>query len=178
LSLIKKMKSMKNTGLKLVTAMVVVLMMGMNSNLFAQKGNGQGNGQGNGLRQGPGQGQMCANLNLSDEQTKSIEKLRVTHQKEMLQHRNEMAELKAKLTTLRSADKADMNAINSTIDKISILKTQQMKQKEAHIQDVRKLLTDEQRVQFDLHQGKKGKGNGKGNGNCQGNGGGKGYGRP
>lgn len=149
---------MKNT-VKLLSTLMLVLVLGSGTNVLAQRGNGQGPGNGQG-RQGfnkPG----CA-LNLTDDQQKKIDALRVKHQKEMLTYRNQLGELHAKMQTLRTAEKTDMNAINSTIEKISGVKTKQMKAREAHRQDVRNLLTDEQKTQFDMRQGQRGYGKGHG----------------
>jgi hypothetical protein len=66
-----------------------------------------------------------------------------------------------------------MTAINKTIDEISVLKTTIAKKREAHKQEVRKLLNDEQRLFFDANAGKRGQGKGMHHGqgmqhkNCQ-----------
>ena len=46
-----------------------------------------------------------------------------------------------------------MNAINKTIDEIVSIKGQLMKSRAAHRADVSALLTDEQKVFFNAHQG-------------------------
>jgi Spy/CpxP family protein refolding chaperone len=71
----------------------------------------------------------------------------------MLKFRNQMGEKSAQLQTLRTAEKADMNAINKTIDEIGLIKTQMMKERENHLQQVRGVLTDSQRTQFDTRRG-------------------------
>ena len=86
---------------------------------------------------------------LSEEQKEQIKGLRTTTKKDMLDNRNQVGELKAKLRTLQTADKPDMNKINSTIEKISVIKTDMAKKKAAHHQDIRSILTEEQRVIFD-----------------------------
>ena len=66
-----------------------------------------------------------------------------------------------------------MNAINKTIDEISVLKNTMMKKREAHKQEIRKILNDEQRLFFDAHSEKRGEGKGMHHGegmqhkNCQ-----------
>jgi len=128
----------------------------MSSTMFAQPGNGNGNGKGNGY----GKGNCYAALNLSDEQEQQIEKLRTAHQKEILPLRNQLGEMEAKLRTLTTGDKVDMALVNKQIEDISTVKLTLAKKREAHRQDVRKLLTDDQRVQFDMHSGKGNRGNG------------------
>ncbi len=103
-----------------------------------------------------------AGLNLPDlteEQTEQIKALRTSMKKEMIKTQNEVGELNAKLRTLETADKPNMNKINSTIDQISVIKTDMAKKKAAHQQDIRSILTQEQRVVFDSrpHGERKGK---------------------
>ncbi len=109
---------------------------------------------------------MANYLELTAEQTDQIESIRLTHQKKMLPSKNELGEKKAKMQTLSSAENADMKAINSLIDEMSSIKAQMMKEKASHRQEVRKILTEEQRIKFDLHQQNKGKGRGNGSGKC------------
>ena len=76
----------------------------------------------------------------------------------MLPIDNQIREKKAHLNTLRTADKPDMNQINSTVEEIGKLKIEKAKIHEASHQEIRKVLTDEQRLQFDKkggHYGKK-----------------------
>ena len=88
-------------------------------------------------------------LKLTTEQKKSIFDLKSNLQKSVLPVKNMIGEKKAHLKTLSTVDNPDMNAINSTIDEIASLKAQIMKLKMANRQEIRKLLTDKQRVIFD-----------------------------
>ena len=140
--------------IRLTTGMLILLMfLGINS-----------------MAQPMNSGKKCTNIpNLTSEQQTKLADLRTAHMKEMLNYRNQMAEKKAGLQSLRTADKADINAINKLIDEMGNLHTKMMKSKEKHYQAVRSILTDEQRVYFDSfkgnhkkHKGMKGmKGNGK-----------------
>jgi Spy/CpxP family protein refolding chaperone len=86
---------------------------------------------------------------LTDEQSKKMDVLRLTFQKEKLALENQMAELKAHQQTLSTAEKADMKAIYSNIDEITKLQNQMMKKSADYKQQIRSLLTDEQRLFFD-----------------------------
>jgi Spy/CpxP family protein refolding chaperone len=153
------MKAMKRISLKtLVMLLVGILFIGSNQ-IVAQVGQKVGQGKNNGARVG------CPIADLTEAQQKKIDELRIAHQKNMLQFRNQMDIKTANLQSLRTADKADMNAINKTIDEIGVLKTQMMKERENHLQQIRAQLTDNQRLQFDMH---KRKGNGIGFGPCGG----------
>jgi Spy/CpxP family protein refolding chaperone len=90
--------------------------------------------------------------NLTDEQQKKIETLKLSHQKEMTGYRNDMAIREAELRKYRSADKPDMVLINKTIDEIGRLYTEMQKKRVSHEMAVRNLLTDEQKIAFDAHR--------------------------
>jgi Spy/CpxP family protein refolding chaperone len=87
--------------------------------------------------------------NLTEDQKKKIKDLKTPMQKEILPLKNQLSEKKAHLKTLQTAEKADLKSINSTIDEMTQLQSQIMKKHAAHIQAVRALLTDEQRIAFD-----------------------------
>jgi len=89
---------------------------------------------------------------LTEEQQEKIKALRVKHMEALKPLRNELGEKKARLRTLTTSDKVNMSEINKVIEDIGRMKTEMMKLKEQHRQEVRRLLTDEQRVMFDAHQ--------------------------
>ena len=80
------------------------------------------------------------------------------------------------MRTLQSAEKPDLNAINKLIDEMAAVRAQIQKKAAAHKVEVASLLTDEQKVYFNAHQGRKfdkgmkrgggkrGMGNGRGSG--------------
>lgn len=108
----------------------------------------------------------CSNIpELSDEQQASIDKLRLQHQKAAQQKRAEISEKRARINTLRLADNPDMEQINKTIDEITVVRAELMKEREAHIQAIRSKLNDEQKVWFDSRGNKL-----KGQRFCAGNG--------
>jgi len=89
-------------------------------------------------------------LNLTDEQKASFKKIMLAMHKEILPVRNEIGEAQAHQKTLMSADKPDLAAINKNIDKIGGLKIEIAKISVKHRLEMRNLLTDEQRVRFDM----------------------------
>jgi Spy/CpxP family protein refolding chaperone len=102
-----------------------------------------------------GEGFMKANpermhSNFSEDQQKQMQELRLKLQKENLQLSNELNEKRAQLKTLQQVDKPNMKSVNSKIDEISALQNKKMKLMAEHRNNVRNLLTDEQKVQFDL----------------------------
>jgi Spy/CpxP family protein refolding chaperone len=89
--------------------------------------------------------------NLTEEQKGKIKDLRLAHFKEMQPLKNQLGELRAKEKTLTTAEKPDMKLINANIDEISKVQNQLMKSRaQIHLQ-IRALLTDEQRMEFDMH---------------------------
>ncbi len=88
--------------------------------------------------------------NLPEDQKKKIKELKTPLHKEVLPLKNQLAEKKAHLKTLQTAEKADLKSINSTIDEMTQLQSQIMKKNAAHTQAIRSILTDEQRIAFDM----------------------------
>jgi Spy/CpxP family protein refolding chaperone len=158
---------MKNSRIATISVLLLAVMVSLNATVYAQNGYGKVN------KSGTGPGFFCKNIpDITEDQQGKIDALRTDHMKTMQSLRNQKNEKRAHLQTLRTADKADMNAINKTIDEIGALQTKMMKERENHIQEVRNLLTDEQRISFDSHK----RGNGPGQGYCRGNGPGRGTG--
>ena len=131
---------MKNKSL-IITTMFIFLAAG----IFAQPNKMQQNKKGQG---------MFMNIpDLTDAQQTKLKEMRTAHMKEMMPMKNELKEKQAHLQTLQTADKPDMNAINKEIDEIGVIKTSMAKKHAAFRQEVRKILTDDQRVYFDMHAG-------------------------
>lgn len=164
----------KNTLWITVAIMAFVVF---STDVMAQRG--QRNANMDEMRQGNGQGMMqnqrdfepgqpCLTmLDLTLEQQEQMKSLRLSHMEQMLPIRNLRQEHRAKLQTLRTAKNVDMKAINNLIDDMADLKANQMKASEAHRQEMRTVLTDEQRILFDSFKGMKKhgrKGNYKANG--------------
>lgn len=104
--------------------------------------------------------QMSKFPGLSDEQKNKIKAIKIQEDKQLLPIENQIKEKKAHLNTLRTAAQPNMSEINSTVEEIGKLKTDIEKIREANIQEIRKVLNDEQRLMFDKqeHHGKGGHG--------------------
>lgn len=98
-----------------------------------------------------------ANLKLTEDQKKKIHELKAAHHTEILETRNKIQELRNRLQELSTAKEVDMNAINNTIDEITANQNKLMKSREKHKQAVRAVLSDEQRVKYDIKRCSKGK---------------------
>lgn len=88
---------------------------------------------------------------ITDSQKEEMKSLHVDHMKMIQSLQNEIGEKQARLRTLQTADKVNMSEINRVIEDIGQIRTEMMKLKAAQYQEIRSLLTDEQRVFFDAH---------------------------
>ncbi|MBI9033333.1 MAG: Spy/CpxP family protein refolding chaperone [Bacteroidales bacterium] len=153
---------MKNSGFK-ATMMVVVMVL---ASMFSQAQPNR-----NGCQKGLKAEASCLQHlpDLTDDQKAQIETLRLSQQQSMLETRNQLDVLHAELKVLTTAENADMKAIDKKAEEIGALKTKMAKQRLAHKQEVRKILTKEQRLVFDTKmQHRKGQGR-HGHGDCNNN---------
>lgn len=135
---------------------IAIMMLPITAAMAQQRGNGPGNGgNGNGdqLQRRDGSGMMSAIPDLTDEQQEKIKAIHLNMMKESLPIKNKIGENEAKMKTLQTADNPDMKAINALIDETAKLEADLKKKMAANHQDVRKLLTAEQRVIFDSRFG-------------------------
>jgi len=130
--------------IKLLSLVLTVVLFSFGTQVNAQRYQGK-NFKNN-------QNHECRVPDLTDAQKSKIEVLRTKQLKEATTHKTLMAEKRTHLNTLRIADKPNMNAINKTIDEMGALRTKHLKNKEAHRQAVRALLTDKQKVYFDARK--------------------------
>ncbi len=93
-------------------------------------------------------------LDLTDEQKEKMKAIKLETAQKLLPIKNEIKEKRARLHTLSTAEKANMKDINKVIDNITKLVGKQMKVNAACRQQMRSLLTDEQRIKFDTMKGK------------------------
>ncbi len=93
--------------------------------------------------------------NLTDEQKEQIKAIVLNGRKETLPLRNAMREKRAELQTLRTSENYDERAVNSTISEIAELQESMMLMREQHRQEIREVLTEEQRIIFDSRSGKR-----------------------
>lgn len=135
---------MKTKHIMTLTAIIVFLAVVVPS--VAQQGAGYGKGN----KEKGFSSETCAGIpDLTEAQKAQMNTLKLAHMKEMQQLKNKMGELKAKQQTLTTADAPDMIAINGNIDEITKTQNAMMKKQVAHHLEVRKLLTDEQKIWFD-----------------------------
>ena len=102
---------------------------------------------------------MMAMLDLSEEQAAKIADLHLAMRKKMMTHRAEIQKLHTELKLIETADNFDRNKADGLIKDIEKLRTEMMTARVLHHQDVRSLLTDEQKQRFDMHM-LSGRGNG------------------
>ena len=134
---------------KLLTVAMISLMF-ISVNTFAQKGDCNGHKG----HKGEGVGIENRIPDLTEKQKADIEKIQLDAQKEMLPITNGLGVKRAELQTLRTAEKVDQKAIDAKVKEIGELRTQMMALRESKIQNIRNVLTDDQKVIFDSRKGK------------------------
>lgn len=173
---------MKNSkiNLKLMTLFLALFAFVATDAMAQRAGRGYGNRQdrcdGSGPGMGYGRGDMdCTTIipSLTEDQQKNIDQLRTAHLKKAQLLRAKLQEEQARLNTLRIED-SDEKAINGSIDKITAMRGELMKERESHRRQVRNLLTEDQKVRFDAKRGNRGRNNSDG-ARYDGRGNGKGY---
>jgi len=138
---------LKSNKMKTKNLMFIAVLIFVSSSIFAQGPNSK---QGN-------KGNMFMNIpDLTEAQKTQLTEMRAANMKEMLPLRNELQEKQAHLNTISTGDNVNLNDVYKVIDEISTIKTNMAKNRAKHRQEVRKILTDDQRVFFDMHAGKKG----------------------
>ena len=90
---------------------------------------------------------------FTEDQQKQIKTIRFETAQQVKPLRNQLNELEAHQQTLSSAEKTDMNAIYQNIDQISEVKAGIQKLMAEQRQDIRALLSDEQKLKFDSMRG-------------------------
>ncbi len=126
-------------------------------------------GQGRMLNQDFGQRGGLFGLDLTEAQIEKIRVLRTNNLKESLPYQNQLQEKRARLQTLTTAEKVNENEVNKVIDEITSLNAKQSKLRVSHQQEIRSLLTDEQRVIYDSSRNRMGRGQFARGGNRGGN---------
>ena len=83
------------------------------------------------------------------EQREAVKAIRMKTFKELKPLKDKLREMMAHHESLVTAEKADLNAINASIDKMSETKTAIAKIMAREHQEIRALLSEEQRIRFD-----------------------------
>ncbi|WP_347839069.1 periplasmic heavy metal sensor [uncultured Draconibacterium sp.] len=92
---------------------------------------------------------------FTEEQQEQMKELRLETAKKMQPLRNELNELEARQQTLSTAESADMKAIEKNIDQMAKIKADMQKIRARQHQEIRSMLSDEQRIKFDNMKGRK-----------------------
>lgn len=151
-----KTNVVRNSGIMIM--LVLLTSLTIEAQPYYGRGKmGNPNGRGEGFRQGPYcprgniSERMGDYLDLSEEQSEKIQSFWNEHSKEVLPVRNELRIKRAELKSFTTQDLPSMTDIEKKIDEIGALQTKLMKLKAKHVQDVRKVLTEDQRARFDMH---------------------------
>ena len=139
--------NLNSNDMKTKSVMIIAMMVFFSTTIFAQGPHGKQKMQGQ---------NACMNIpDLSDDQKEKIQDLRTAHMKEVMPLKNKLNEKRAHLKTISTGDNADINKIYAAIDEMSKIRTDIQKKGAKHRQDIRKVLTEDQRVFFDMRAGPK-----------------------
>lgn len=142
---------MKKWNFYAVFLFAVTLMVATGADALAQRGRGM-------PRRG-GMEQIHSNIpDLTEEQREEITTLRTAHLKEMQTFRDQIDINRIEYRAMMRQENPDMSEINASIEERSDLRSSMEKAQAAHLQEVRALLTEEQRVWFDSARGTAGPG--------------------
>lgn len=97
----------------------------------------------------------CWKSSLTDVQKKQVAKLKLDFKKKVYPIKSKIRQAKVELALLVTADKPNQKDIDKKIDEIVKIKSEKIRLKVAHKIEVRKILNEEQRVQFDMKMLKK-----------------------
>lgn len=101
-------------------------------------------------------GACCGISNITPEQQKQMDALKANHQKEMMDLKNQLKEKEAHYVTVTTGSAINEKDAEKTLDEMSVIHLSMAKKKLAHQMAVRKILTEEQKVEFDKHHAKMG----------------------
>ena len=140
---------MKNTKVKM-TAMALIVMLFSALGSFAQEK------QMREVKHDGHKGQEMRHHkpnipDLTDTQKEQLKEVKIKLQKETLPFKNELGEKNARLNTLTSTEGSSDKEINKVIEEIGALETKMMKAKVASKMEMKKFLTEEQRLFLDSH---------------------------
>ncbi len=94
---------------------------------------------------------MAKMLDLSEEQQSKIIDLQLKLQKELIPLRSKMESLKGELKLAQTAEQFDQAKVDKLLNEMQSVRTQIQSKRIQHQQQVRSLLTAEQRKKFDAH---------------------------
>ena len=97
-----------------------------------------------------GTDKRCWRATLTDEQSKQLDQLRLAYKQKVSPLKAKIKQARIELALLVSTDDPSQKAIDKKIDEIVTMKAENMRLKTAHQVEVRKLLTPEQRVSYDM----------------------------
>lgn len=139
----------------LLAALLMVALTGTLSDVLAQPGK---HWKPEGERFREGRKALAEKLDLTESQQSQFQKLRLEHEKKMLQGRNKVQEARLDLKALYLAEKPDRSAIEKTLKSISDLQHQQKMAMVDHWFMVHSMLTPEQQKIWKNHAGMMGQG--------------------
>ena len=95
---------------------------------------------------------LMEKLNLTEEQRKTMQEMRLNHKKELIPIQAKLKEKQLDLKAEMMADEPNQSKINAIVDDLAKLRAEVQKKKIAHRLAIRNILTDEQRKIWDANK--------------------------
>ncbi len=95
---------------------------------------------------------MAERLDLSDEQMEQIKEIRMSFQEDLLPLRNQIKEKRAQIKTLTTGSDTDFEAAENVVAEVSEIRETIMTKRLRMHKEVRDILTEEQRLKFDMRK--------------------------
>ncbi|MDR9415461.1 MAG: Spy/CpxP family protein refolding chaperone [Gracilimonas sp.] len=151
---------------------VLFLLFAFSASVFAQPANNRPNRPGfnqgpcaqmSDAQNNPRHQRMITMLDLNEQQASAIETIHTNGQKVMVQLRANLQTKRSQLNALAVSDDYDQSEATKIAEEIGEIHTQMLTMRMSHQQQIRSLLTEEQRAKFDtFHLNRGGQGQ-KGN---------------
>jgi len=138
---------MKNTKVKMTVMALTVMLFGALGTMAQEKQMREAKHDGHQGHEMKERGSKIPNL--TDAQKEQLKEVKIKLQKETLPLKNALGEKRARLNTLTTTEGSSDKEINKVIEEIGGLETKMMKAKIASKMEVKKFLTEEQRLFLD-----------------------------
>jgi len=139
---------MEKLNRKFIAGLMIVALFASTS-LFAQQRQERQRGDEQRMEQRAHRGQRPQKPripNLTEEQEEQLKTFKVAHEKETLPLKNQLNEAEAHFQTLTTADEINKKEVGRVIETIADLKAELMMKRVDHMEEVKSILTEEQKV--------------------------------
>jgi len=145
---------------KIIIVTLLVISLGISNFAYARKG---GRGGAGGMPHGKwwNRPEVAEKLTLTNSQTEKLQTIMITHQKKLLDLRNEISKLELDLDTIMNASKFDAGAAKGILSKIDKYRSEAMAERSIMLVEFREVLSKDQYQKLKEIKGRRGGRKGK-----------------